>query len=68
MSEWAKLQWQCRRGSLELDLLLERYLEEVYPQADVAEKARFAGLLKLDDGELMAIMQAHPMLLAFRQA
>lgn len=55
MSEWAKLQWQCRRGSLELDLLLKRYLETAYWQADDAEKARFMEMLKLDDEALLAI-------------
>jgi antitoxin CptB len=53
MDELAKLRWQCRRGSKELDLLLIHYLETRYPVADAAEKARFAEMLKLDDAELM---------------
>jgi len=56
MSELARLQWQCRRGMLELDLLLRNYLENRYPIADKVEKARFAELLKLEDGELLATM------------
>lgn len=54
MDDLAKLRWQCRRGSRELDLLLSNYLETRYPVADEEEKARFAALLKLDDSELMA--------------
>lgn len=54
MNELAKLRWQCRRGSRELDLLLNNYLETRYPVADDEEKARFVELLKLDDDELMA--------------
>ncbi|MSS76524.1 MAG: succinate dehydrogenase assembly factor 2 [Methyloglobulus sp.] len=53
MGELAKLRWQCRRGSKELDLLLMSYLETRYPVADAAEKAHFAEMLKLDDVELM---------------
>jgi antitoxin CptB len=54
MNELAKLRWQCRRGSRELDLLLNNYLETRYPVADDEEKARFVEMLKLDDAELMA--------------
>lgn len=53
MSELAKLRWQCRRGSKELDLLLNNYLETRYPVADEEEKMRFIEMLKLDDSELL---------------
>ena len=53
MDELAKLRWQCRRGTRELDLLLTHYLEIHYPSADEEEKARFIGLLQLDDTELL---------------
>lgn len=53
--ELAKLKWQCRRGSLELDLLLQHYLDTAYLQADPAEKARFVALLQLEDEALLAI-------------
>jgi antitoxin CptB len=56
MDELARLRWQCRRGSLELDLILEKYLETRYLVADVEEKARFVDLLKLDDGELLGVL------------
>ncbi|MBT9097091.1 succinate dehydrogenase assembly factor 2 [Methylovulum psychrotolerans] len=52
--ELAKLKWQCRRGSLELDLLLQHYLDNSYLQADSDEQERFAKLLKLDDEALLA--------------
>jgi antitoxin CptB len=52
MDELAKLRWQCRRGSKELDLLLINYLENHYADADEAEQARFAEMLKRDDPEL----------------
>jgi len=51
--ELAKLKWQCRRGSLELDLVLKNYLDTVYLQADNEEKARFVEMLKWDDDVLL---------------
>ncbi|MGZ8163037.1 MAG: FAD assembly factor SdhE [Methylobacter sp.] len=56
MDELSRLRWQCRRGSLELDLILEKYLETGYLAATDEEKARFAELLKLDDGELLELL------------
>ncbi|MDP2903067.1 MAG: succinate dehydrogenase assembly factor 2 [Methylovulum sp.] len=59
MNEFARLQWQCRRGMLELDLLLMDYLESRYLVADQAEKTQFVELLKLEDGELLAVLQSY---------
>jgi antitoxin CptB len=56
MNELARLKWQCRRGTKELDLMLKQYLETGYLLADEAEKALFAELLKLEDDELMGIL------------
>jgi antitoxin CptB len=53
VDELAKLRWQCRRGTRELDLLLNNYLETRYPIANEDEKARFIALLQLDDTELL---------------
>ena len=52
MSEESRLRWQCRRGMLELDELLIRYLESRYPVADDDEKAAFRTVLELPDPEL----------------
>ncbi|MBT3698901.1 MAG: succinate dehydrogenase assembly factor 2 [Methylococcales bacterium] len=45
----AKLRWRCRRGSLELDRLLMRYLEQSYPGASDPERLAFEALLALED-------------------
>jgi antitoxin CptB len=45
-----KLKWKCRRGLLELDLLLEKYLRE-YP-----EDEQLLPLLDLPDNELWDIV------------
>jgi antitoxin CptB len=63
----AKLRWQCRRGSRELDLLLNRYLETRYPVADEEEKARFVEMLKLDDLEIFGQSDILENLLAIKR-
>jgi len=37
MDDPARLKWQCRRGTKELDFLLNRYLETGYLAADQGE-------------------------------
>jgi antitoxin CptB len=53
MSELNKLRWRCRRGSLELDLILSRYLDTRYVSAARQEQQAFVGLLDLEDPELL---------------
>lgn len=53
MSELNRLRWRCRRGTLELDLLLIRYLENVYLAAEAKEKQVFLQLLELEDTDLL---------------
>lgn len=48
-----KLRWRCRRGTLELDILLIRYLEVSYLAANPAEQQAFLRLLESEDTELM---------------
>ncbi len=52
--EYGRLLWQCRRGMLELDCILERYLEEDYCHAPKQTRALFVELLKVQDPELQA--------------
>ncbi len=56
MHQLAKLRWQCRRGTKELDLLLQRYLDSRYLVADDEEKALFVELLALEDDDLVAVL------------
>ena len=56
MHQLAKLRWQCRRGTKELDLLLQRYLDSGYLLADDEEKALFVELLELEDDQLVAVL------------
>jgi antitoxin CptB len=45
----ARLRWQCRRGMLELDLLLNRFLETGFAALDDAGRADFVRLLGYQD-------------------
>lgn len=44
-----QLRWRCRRGMKELDVLLERYLDERLAQADPEERRAFEALLDVQD-------------------
>ena len=47
-----RLRWRCRRGMLELDLVLERFLEENYAGLTAQQRQEFENLLELEDHEL----------------
>ena len=47
-----KLRWQCRRGMLELDILLTSFLEGVYPTLPQAQQKDFVELLNTPDQSL----------------
>ena len=53
MNEIDRLRWSCRRGLLELDLVLQRFLSEEYPYLDVNQKRTFSRLLGLPDNDLL---------------
>ena len=44
-----RLRWRCRRGMKELDVLLERFAQQLLPQASVADCRLFSELLDLPD-------------------
>ena len=50
----AKLTWACRRGMLELDVLLGNFLKNAYPELADADKLLFVQLLECSDPELFA--------------
>lgn len=47
-----RLRWQCRRGMLELDLLLSTFLDKHYLKLSASEQALFAQLLTYSDRDL----------------
>lgn len=50
--EKAKLYWACRRGMLELDLLLLPFLEKAYDNLNDEERAVFIQMLAVEDPTL----------------
>jgi len=56
MTEKDRLRWRCRRGMLELDLILLRFLEEQYPELSPAEQRTFETLLQLQDDALLRLV------------
>ena len=56
MAKGQRLDWLCRRGTRELDLLLMGYLKEVYPQAPDRQRNAFKRMLDLSDPELHALL------------
>ena len=54
----ARLAWHCRRGTRELDLLLQRWLAQRYEDCDAARRAHFAALLEMPDPLLAAYLLA----------
>lgn len=53
MNELPRLRWKCRRGMLELDLLLRDFLDSGYTQLDAPERVVFEHLLDCPDAVLL---------------
>lgn len=53
MSDIDRIRWRCRRGLLELDLVLERFLNVHFDQLTIAQKQALARLLDLPDNDLL---------------
>jgi antitoxin CptB len=51
-SDFNRVRWQCRRGMLELDLILNRFLETDYKNLPANLQAAFRALLELPDPDL----------------
>ncbi|QIZ77506.1 succinate dehydrogenase assembly factor 2 [Ferrimonas lipolytica] len=54
-----RLKWACRRGMLELDVLLEPFVDREYAGLSRGEQQQFERLLTSDDPELFAWFMGH---------
>ncbi len=52
----SRLRWMCRRGMKELDVVMGRYLDSAYADANEAEKQGFISLLEMPDPDLYALL------------
>jgi antitoxin CptB len=50
--ELERLRWRCRRGLLELDIVLGRFVDAHYATLDIAQKIAFDELLDMPDNTL----------------
>jgi antitoxin CptB len=55
----ARLKWACRRGMLELDILLLPFVEQAYQDLSETQQATFERLLACDDPDLFAWFMGH---------
>jgi len=53
MSDRDRIQWHCRRGLLELDLLLQRFLQARFDTLNAGEVDVFQELLSYEDNDLL---------------
>ncbi len=51
-----RLNWRCRRGMQELDVLLQRWMDSSFETATSAQRGAFAQLLELSDPELARLL------------
>ena len=54
MAEFDRIRWQCRRGMLELDLVLNRFVEQELDGLDPGQMLVFKELLNEQDPMLLA--------------
>lgn len=52
----SKLKWKCRKGVRELDILLTRYLENVFLTSPIIEQNIFKEFLEKDTYEILDIL------------
>ncbi|WP_088332342.1 succinate dehydrogenase assembly factor 2 [Lacimicrobium sp. SS2-24] len=54
-----RMKWACRRGMLELDVLLLPFLEQAFDELSDEQKETFERLLTCDDPDLFAWVMGH---------
>lgn len=52
MKELERVRWRCRRGLLELDIVLGRFVEQHYADLDEVQQVAFDALLDMPDNVL----------------
>ncbi len=56
MSELSRLKWRCRRGMLELDLMLGGFLDNCYESESASVQQAFQELLGYQDQQLQELL------------
>lgn len=58
MKEFERARWRCRRGLLELDIVLQRFMDQHYSQLNEDGHLQFERLLALPDNDLWDLITA----------
>ncbi len=58
MKELERARWRCRRGLLELDIILQRFMDQHYAQLGENELWQFEMLLSQSDNDLWDMIAA----------
>jgi len=58
MKELERARWRCRRGLLELDIVLQRFMDQYYTQLNESGLGQFERLLALPDNDLWDLITA----------
>ncbi len=56
MSQMNRIRWHCRRGMLELDLLLQRFSRQQLERLDAGELGVLEELLEFSDTDLFDVV------------
>ncbi len=55
----ARVKWACRRGMLELDVVIMPFFEQCFDELTDTEKQNFTSLLECDDPDLFIWFMGH---------
>ena len=56
MAELDRIRWHCRRGMLELDLVLNGFVQAQFDRLDAAQIDAFRELLEFSDNDLLDLI------------
>ena len=56
MSKLSRLEWNCRRGTKELDLMLQTWLRQEFDHSTLSEQQAFVELLDWPDDKLIRLL------------
>ncbi len=57
--EKARIKWSCRRGMLELDVIVMPFFDECFESLSEKEQQDFVSLMACDDPDLFTWMMGH---------
>ncbi len=55
-AEQKRLAWRCRRGMLELDIVLQRFVNQAFYSLNLAELEVFDDMLELPDNDFWTLL------------